>query len=156
MTEGASTSEQLAAIRVQGSAAVRAGAGAGKTRVLSEHFLHLLRPGADGVPPVEQVSEILAITFTEKAASEMKTKIRELVAQELARSSAPERARWERARRELLGAQISTIHAFCHRVVRENPVEARVDPDPCDPYCAFRGVCRYQEPPLAEEEGEDG
>jgi hypothetical protein len=31
-----------------------------------------------------------------------------------------------------------------------------VDPDPCDPYCAFRGVCRYQEPPLTEEEGEDG
>jgi ATP-dependent helicase/nuclease subunit A len=128
MTEGAPTAEQLAAIRVHGSAAVRAGAGAGKTRVLSEHFLHLLRPGADGSPAVEQVSEILAITFTEKAASEMKTKIRALVAQELARSSAAERGRWERARRELLGAQISTIHAFCHRVVRENPVEARVDP----------------------------
>ena len=31
-----------------------------------------------------------------------------------------------------------------------------VDPEPCDPYCAFRGVCRYQEPPLAEEEPEDG
>ncbi len=31
-----------------------------------------------------------------------------------------------------------------------------VDPEPCDPYCAFRGVCRYQEPPLAEEEAEDG
>lgn len=30
-----------------------------------------------------------------------------------------------------------------------------VDPEPCDPYCAFRGVCRYQEPPLAEEEVED-
>jgi ATP-dependent helicase/nuclease subunit A len=128
MSEREATPEQLAAIRVVGSATVRAGAGAGKTRVLSEHFLHLLR-GSDGQPaPVEQVSEILAITFTEKAAAEMKTKIRELLTAESARAPTTERPRWERARRELLGAQISTIHAFCHRVVRENPIEAAVDP----------------------------
>jgi ATP-dependent helicase/nuclease subunit A len=122
------TPEQLAAIRVEGSAAVRAGAGAGKTRVLSEHFVHLLRP-IDGRPPlVDQVSEILAITFTEKAASEMKTQIRHLLAREAASAPPAERVRWERARRELLGAQISTIHAFCHRVVRENPIESEIDP----------------------------
>jgi ATP-dependent helicase/nuclease subunit A len=128
MPERGPTPEQRDAIRVVGSAAVRAGAGAGKTRVLSEHFLHLLR-GEDGqAPAVEQVSEILAITFTEKAAAEMKTKIRELLTAEAAGAPAAERSRWERARRELLGAQISTIHAFCHRVVRENPLEAAVDP----------------------------
>jgi ATP-dependent helicase/nuclease subunit A len=126
--ERAATPEQLAAIRVRGSAAVRAGAGAGKTRVLAEHFLHLLRGDEGQPPPVEQVSEILAITFTEKAAAEMKTKIRELLGAEAARAPVAERPRWERARRELLGAQISTIHAFCHRVVRENPIEAAVDP----------------------------
>jgi ATP-dependent helicase/nuclease subunit A len=126
--ERAATPEQLAAIRVRGSAAVRAGAGAGKTRVLAEHFLQLLRGDEGQPPPVEQVSEILAITFTEKAAAEMKTKIRELLGAEAARAPVAERPRWERARRELLGAQISTIHAFCHRVVRENPIEAAVDP----------------------------
>jgi ATP-dependent helicase/nuclease subunit A len=128
MPERGPTPEQLAAIRVVGSATVRAGAGAGKTRVLSEHFLHLLRGQEGQRPPVEQVSEILAITFTEKAAAEMKTKIRVLLAAEAAQARAPERPRWERARRELLGAQISTIHAFCHRVIRENPIEAAVDP----------------------------
>jgi ATP-dependent exoDNAse (exonuclease V) beta subunit len=39
-----------------------------------------------------------------------------------------ERPRWDRARRDLLGAQISTIHAFCARVVRENPLESGIDP----------------------------
>ena len=127
MADREPTAEQLAAIRVEGSAAVRAGAGAGKTRVLSEHFVHLLRP-VDGRPPIaDQVSDILAITFTEKAASEMKTQIRQLLTQEAAAAPLADRPRWERARRELLGAQISTIHAFCHRIVRENPVESMVD-----------------------------
>ena len=132
MHERGATEEQLAAIRVVGSAAVRAGAGAGKTRVLSEHFLHLLR-GEDGnPPPVEQVSEILAIAFTEKAAAEMKTKLRQLLA-EAAQAPAAERPRWERARRELLGAQISTIHSFCAasstrtRSGRRHPAAAVLD-----------------------------
>ncbi len=130
MAERAATPEQLAAIRVVGSAAVRAGAGAGKTRVLSEHFLHLLR-GEDGERPVEQVSEILAITFTEKAAAEMKTKIRALLTAEAAGAPAAEWPRWERARRELLGAQISTIHAFCHRSSARTPSRPRSIPRRC-------------------------
>ncbi len=129
MPEREPTPEQWAAIRAAGSAAVRAGAGSGKTTVLAHRFLHLLRPGADGAPPpVEDVDQILAITFTEKAVAEMRRRIRELFAVELERASGPARQRWERVRDGLLGAQISTIHAFCARIVRENPLETGIDP----------------------------
>jgi ATP-dependent helicase/nuclease subunit A len=125
MPERAPTAEQWVAIRAEGSVAVRAGAGSGKTTVLARRFLHLL----EGDPPIaDEVSQILAITFTEKAAAEMKRKIRELVAERLQQARGDHGARWARVRRELLGAQISTIHAFCARVVRENPLEAGVDP----------------------------
>ncbi|HYY06221.1 MAG TPA: UvrD-helicase domain-containing protein, partial [Candidatus Limnocylindria bacterium] len=117
------TDEQRAAVEVAGSAAVRAGAGSGKTAVLARRFVHLMRP--DG--PVAEVNQILAITFTEKAAAEMTRKIREVVAEQLARAGAA-RAHWGRVRRNLLGAQISTIHAFAARVLRENPIETGVDP----------------------------
>jgi len=120
----APTDEQRAAVEVAGSAAVRAGAGSGKTAVLARRFVHLLRP--DG--PVAEVSQILAITFTEKAAAEMTRKIREVVAEQLGAADAATRAHWARVRRDLLGAQISTIHAFSARVLRENPLEAGVDP----------------------------
>jgi ATP-dependent helicase/nuclease subunit A len=119
------TAEQRAAIEVEGSAVVRAGAGCGKTAVLARRFVHLLRPGG----PVAEVGHILAITFTEKAAAEMKRKIREVVAAELAGADEATRAHWVCVQRELLGAQISTIHAFCARVLRENPLEAAVDPE---------------------------
>ncbi|HJQ83293.1 MAG TPA: UvrD-helicase domain-containing protein [Candidatus Binatia bacterium] len=123
------TPEQRAAVVVEGAAVVRAGAGCGKTAVLAERFVHLLRPRAEAsADAVGEVGEILAVTFTEKAAAEMKRKIRDVVAGELARAEAPLRPHWLRVRRELLGAQISTIHAFCARVLRENPLEAGVDP----------------------------
>src|SRR4029077_6170509 len=119
-----------AAIRADGTAAVRAGAGCGKTTVLAHRFLHLLRPVTDGrlLPVVDDVGQILAITFTDKAAAEMKHRIRELLGEEIARATGLVRQRWERVRADLLGAQISTIHAFCARVVRENPLEAGIDP----------------------------
>jgi ATP-dependent helicase/nuclease subunit A len=122
------TPEQGAAIAVEGSAAVRAGAGSGKTAVLARRFVHLLRPGSAGVPLVDDVSQILAITFTEKAAAEMKKKVRDVLGTEIEAARGADRARWIRLRRDLLGAQISTIHAFCARVLRENPIEAGIDP----------------------------
>jgi ATP-dependent helicase/nuclease subunit A len=123
------TPEQEAAIAVEGSAVVRAAAGSGKTAVLAHRFVHLLRPRADGGPPfASEVGEILAVTFTEKAAAEMKRKIRDVVSDELARASAALRPHWARVQRDLLGAQVGTIHAFCARLLRENPLEAGVDP----------------------------
>jgi ATP-dependent helicase/nuclease subunit A len=120
--------EQRGAIVAPGGVAVRAGAGCGKTTVLTQRFVHLLRPDESGVAPVEDVSQILAITFTDKAAAEMTERIRALVVAEVEAADARTRGHWRKVRRDLLGAQISTIHAFCGRLVRENPLEAGVDP----------------------------
>ncbi len=92
---------------------VSAGAGTGKTSVLVERFLHFVT--VLNVP----VTEILALTYTEKAANEMKRRIMKKFA-EMGR---------ERDRRGLEAAYISTIHAFCARLLREHPFEAGVDPD---------------------------
>ncbi|MCM8776342.1 MAG: UvrD-helicase domain-containing protein, partial [Candidatus Omnitrophica bacterium] len=92
---------------------VSAGAGTGKTRVLVERFINLVTNGQ------ALVTEILALTFTEKAATEMKSRIRDRF-KELG---------LEAARRDLELAYISTIHAFASRVLREHPIEACVDPD---------------------------
>src|SRR5438093_10844846 len=128
MSDREPTPEQWRAIRAEGSVAVRAGAGSGKTTVLAHRFLHLLRPRPEGPPLVDEVGRILAITFTEKAAAEMKQKIHALLAVELGRATGTERRHWERVRRELLAARVSTIHAFCARLLRENPLEAGIDP----------------------------
>jgi len=91
---------------------VSAGAGTGKTRVLVERFLHFVRDQK------ALVTEILALTFTDKAANEMKSRI-------LARLRD---LGLEIERRELESAYISTIHAFASRILREHPLEACVDP----------------------------
>lgn len=90
---------------------VSAGAGSGKTRVLVERIVRLAR---DGVGP----SRVLAITFTEKAAAELKHRLVERF-RELGMDD---------ARRDAEAAYISTIHGFCARILREWPVEAGIDP----------------------------
>jgi ATP-dependent helicase/nuclease subunit A len=107
------TAEQAAAIeRRQGDLLLDAGAGSGKTSVLVERFVrHVLE---DEIP----VGEILAITFTDKAAAELRERIRarlrELGAREQARATE--------------GAFISTIHGFCARVLRRSALGAGLDP----------------------------
>ncbi len=102
---------------------VRAGAGTGKTTVLLQRLLGLIRSG------VSRLDRIAAITFTEKAAAEMKVRLRAEIEAAL-RTFPPEGER--HALREALSdlerATISTIHAFCAGLLRERPLEARVDP----------------------------
>jgi ATP-dependent helicase/nuclease subunit A len=102
--------------------AVVAGAGAGKTRVLVERYLNILAQGKAAC------DEILAITFTNKAAKEMKERIRKRAA-ELAADGGGDAARWRAVLGELEYAPIGTFHSFCARVLRENPVEAGLDPN---------------------------
>jgi ATP-dependent helicase/nuclease subunit A len=108
------TQTQSLAVTARGkNILISAGAGTGKTRVLVERFLNYVQQG-DAL-----VTEILALTFTEKAANEMKSRILERF----------EKLGMQTARRDLEVAYISTIHAFAARVLREHPIEAGVDPE---------------------------
>jgi ATP-dependent helicase/nuclease subunit A len=104
--------QERAVARRDRSLMVRAGAGTGKTTVLVERFVRAVVE--DGAP----VEGILAITFTEKAAAEMKARVRarfmELGLREEARAAE--------------GAWISTIHGFCSRVLRAHALSAGIDP----------------------------
>jgi ATP-dependent helicase/nuclease subunit A len=101
---------------------VTANAGSGKTRVLVERYLMVLLSAA------AEVGEVVALTFTDKAAGEMRRKVADQIAQMLAVSADPRQtARLELIREQLPGALLGTIHSFCARVLREHPVEAGVD-----------------------------
>lgn len=108
------TKEQKKGVELVGrDICVTAGAGSGKTRVLVERFVHLVT--AKKVP----IQEILTITFTEKAASEMKLRIAERF----------QSKGLERERQDIEFAHLSTIDSFCARLLRENALEAGVDPE---------------------------
>ena len=90
---------------------VTAGAGSGKTHVLVERYVSLLRE--------HRISEMAAVTFTDAAATEMRERVRKeiLTRDELSHH-----------RGDIDEAVIGTIHSLCLRVLREHPVEAAVDP----------------------------
>ena len=99
---------------------LEASAGTGKTRVLVERYVNLLRAGVEP-------DHILAITFTRKAAAEMRERIVDRL-REASRHSQIDLARWRELRERLGDIAISTIDAFCLSLLREFPLEADVDP----------------------------
>src|SRR5437867_9180260 len=101
---------------------VTAGPGAGKTVVLVERYLEILRTQK------VSVENIVAITFTNRAANEMRQRVRDRIDGLLRESSDKERQTWLRHKRTLEGAVITTIHGFCSRLLHEFPVEANIDP----------------------------
>ncbi len=107
---------------------VSAGAGTGKTRVLVERILHLLRTQK------ATITELLVLTFTEKAANEIKTRL----------SQGFREMSLVGPRRDLEKAAISTFHGFASRLLKEHPIEAGVDPE-------FRVIETEQSELLKEE-----
>jgi len=107
------TAQQAAAIaRREGPLLLSAAAGSGKTSVLVERFVKMVTD--DGIAP----ARILVITFTEKAAGELRARIRSALL-----------ARGERTlAQDAEGAWISTFHGFCARVLRAHAVAAGLDP----------------------------
>jgi ATP-dependent helicase/nuclease subunit A len=111
--------QKSAATRRSRAIAVTAGAGSGKTRVLVGRYLHLLEQGY-------VLRSLVAITFTDKAAREMRTRIRTEIQRRL--GEAPSDV-WQAAFTELDAARISTIHSLCAEVLRAHPAEAGLDPN---------------------------
>jgi len=102
---------------------VEAAAGTGKTTELVRRIVRVIAEGR------ADVRGIVAVTFTEKAAGELKLRLRQRLEEERQRTSSPEAAsRLSTAVQNLEEAHVSTIHGFCADLLRERPVEAGVDP----------------------------
>jgi ATP-dependent exoDNAse (exonuclease V) beta subunit len=98
---------------------VEAGAGSGKTRSLVERVVALVAAGG-------RLRHIVAITFTEKAAAELRDRIRGAV-EDRCRADPADR-RFQAALRDIDGAAIGTLHAFAQRLLSERPIEAGLPP----------------------------
>jgi ATP-dependent helicase/nuclease subunit A len=105
------------------SLCIEAGAGTGKTTALVDRVVNVLRAGRS------TVDEIAVITFTEAAAAELSSRIREELEGALVREmDTPARENIRRALAGLYRAHVETIHAFATTLLRERPVEAGLDP----------------------------
>ena len=103
---------------------VEAGAGSGKTTALVDRMVALVRHGAC------KVEHIAAVTFTRKAAAELRQRFQVELERAGARRNPddPERERVEEALQNLDSAFLGTIHSFCAKLLRERPLEAGLDP----------------------------
>jgi ATP-dependent helicase/nuclease subunit A len=121
-----STQRRRAVEETDRSFVVEASAGTGKTSILIDRILHLVLEKGPGGPPLP-LSGICAITFTEKAAGEMKIRLREKF-EVLALEPGPRGDLARAAISDLETAAISTFHAFAVALLKERPVEAELDP----------------------------
>jgi len=114
----------LIAERLDETMIVEAAAGTGKTTALVGRIVRLIETRR------ARVGEIAAVTFSEKAAGELKLRLREELERARGRHphDAAESSRLARAVHDFEDAHVSTIHGFCAELLRERPVEARIDP----------------------------
>lgn len=120
------TPEQALAINtIKSNVSLLAGAGSGKTYVLMKRFVQILRSDLSVNP-----TNIVAITFTRKAADEIKGRVRQAVGECVEQAPTDlERLRWQEHLQKVESAPISTIHSLCSRILRDNPVETQLDPE---------------------------
>ena len=124
--------------------AVSAGAGSGKTQVLSLRFLYILEKlgleaflASSGDSALQAKAEqIMAVTFTKAAATQMRERIRKAMNKRIAKAEAAidedNNAKivrfWRLQLKSLEKAHIDTLHSLCSKILRENPVDAGIDP----------------------------
>ena len=101
---------------------LEAGAGTGKTRILVDRVLEIVRRGA------AEIDQVVVITFTEKAAGELRARVRDRLHERLESAAEPELSRYRAALHGLVSAHIETIHAFASSLLREFPLEAGINP----------------------------
>jgi ATP-dependent helicase/nuclease subunit A len=115
---------ELIATALDETLVVEAAAGTGKTTALVDRMVRVLASGR------AEMGGLIAVTFTEKAAGELKLRLRQELEKARAAAALPadERTALEAALRSLEEAQIGTIHGFCADLLKEHPIEAGVDP----------------------------
>ncbi len=119
------TRDQRRAIKVHDrNLVVVAAAGSGKTHVLVERYLALLDAHPDW-----PLDSLVAITFTRKAAREMRERVRRELQQRAQSAEAPQRGLWQTHLASVDSARIDTIHGLCARLLRVSAAEAGIDPD---------------------------
>ena len=101
---------------------LEAGAGTGKTRILVDRVVEIVRRGT------ARIEQVVVITFTEKAAGELRARVRDSLHERFEQAQEPEHSRYRTALRDLVSAHIETIHAFASSLLREFPLEARINP----------------------------
>jgi ATP-dependent helicase/nuclease subunit A len=123
--------QRAAAIEsVRQNVALRSGAGCGKTFVLARRFLELLQgaAGAGAEEADEALSRFVALTFTNKAALEMSTRVRAMIDERARQAQGADRARLLAWLDQMPEARISTIDGFCAAMLRSHAIEAGIDP----------------------------
>lgn len=137
--------QRKAVYTIDKNVAVSAGAGSGKTQVLSLRFLYILEklgleaflasPSGDGALQAK-AEQIMAVTFTKAAATQMRERIRKAMNKRIAKAEAAidedNNAKivrfWRLQLKSLEKAHIDTLHSLCSKILRENPVDAGIDP----------------------------
>ncbi|MDR2722054.1 MAG: UvrD-helicase domain-containing protein, partial [Coriobacteriaceae bacterium] len=112
--DGLTNDQRTGVLHLEGPLLISAGAGSGKTFTLTQRIAHALLQGS----VVDDIDGILAITFTEKAAGEIKARVRST----LHREGLSEQAH------KVDAAWISTIHGMCARILRTHALELGIDP----------------------------
>lgn len=115
--------EQAKALDIHKNIALHAGAGSGKTRVLTRRYLKIL------LDTDTKIEEIVAITFTNKAALEMKERILDLVNEFLNNEKEKDKiVKLKAIKENLVFANISTFHSFCDDIIKDNYHLIGIDP----------------------------
>ncbi len=100
-----------------------AGAGSGKTTVLVNRYISFLASKS------VNIKEILAITFTNKSAADMRVKVREHISKQIKSSFGKNKKYWLNIKDQFEQATISTIHGFALQVLRSHPLESNINPE---------------------------